>query len=148
MCMQRTHDEMTALSIVNDGFIKVFKNIHSFREEGVLEGWIRRVVYNCLSDYFRRKSNVFKLSPVVEKTESPSTFTQLYYDDILQMVDKLGPVTKEVFMLHAIEGYKHREIAEMINIPENTSKWHLSMARQQLKRMLEENEMIMKRKKQ
>ena len=146
MCMRHTKDEMTALSIVNDGFVKVFKNIDQFQNKGALQGWIKRVVFNCLSDHFRKKSNHFFTLPVKEESKVPDIIGRLYYEEILDMVDQLEPITKDVFLLHAVEGYKHREIADILDIPENTSKWHLARARQMLKKLIGKSNLMRNKK--
>ncbi len=64
--------------------------------------------------------------------------SNIYEEDILKMVDQLPPATKEVFRLFAIEGFSHNEIAELVNISEGTSKWHLSAARKRLKQLIEQ----------
>ncbi len=139
MCMRHTQDEMTALSIVNDGFIKVFKYIHKYKHKGSFEGWIKRIIYNCICDHYRRKSSQFRFIEVRDQVKSPGVLNKMYYEDIINMVDRLDPIVKEVFLLHVIEGYKHREISEILGIPENTSKWHLTIAKQKLKSMIKKN---------
>ncbi len=133
-------DEDRALEILNNGFLKVFMKIHTFRSEGSLEGWIRRIVYHSVSDYYKKESGYLRFI-VLEDADKENTADEalgsLYYDDLLQIINSLPGRSKEVFSLYAIEGYTHREIAERLEISEGTSKWHLSHAREQLKLLLE-----------
>lgn len=139
MCQRYTDDPEIAMEIVNNGFLRVFQKIHLFGFTGSLEGWVRRLVFHSISDYFRRKDKpVFFLD--IEERDAPTrenALNSLYLEDILHLVDTLPGATKEVFWLYAVEGYTHVEIAEKINISVGTSKWHLSMARQKLKQLIQ-----------
>lgn len=139
MCMRYTEDRDVALEIINNGFLKVFQKIDTFTFSGSLEGWIRRVVFHCLSDYFRqnnsRKFDFLELDGRDAPTRS-SALSDLYLEDILNLVDRLPDVSQRVFRLYAIEGYTHAEIGELLNMSEGTSKWYLSIARKELKEMI------------
>lgn len=141
MVMSRVRDNEAGLEILNNGFLKAFKNMSSYSGQGSLEGWLRRLVLNCLSDYFR--SNKTYMSKVVfeevEESAHQNGLTNLYFKDLIHLLDQLPPATKKVFSLYAIEGYKHQEISDMLQISTGTSKWHLANARNKLKSLLEEN---------
>ena len=139
MCLRHTRDENIAIEIVNTGFLRVFKKIHTFAFKGSLEGWVRRLIYHCMADYFRDNARYSHFLVFEEKDEqvperSPDRF---YEEDILKVIRKLPPVSQEVFRLYAIEGYNHAEIAELLGMSEGTSKWHLSTARHKLREQLE-----------
>ncbi len=138
MCMRYTHDQNKSIEIVNNGFLKVFKKIDTYSFKGSLEGWIRRVVYHSLSDYFREETKYVKLMVFEERDMevAEKVTEQIYLEDILGMVSQLPPATQAVFRLYAIEGYTHVEIAEEMKISVGTSKWHLSNAREKLKAIL------------
>ncbi len=138
MCNRYTSDEMVAVSICNDGFLKVFKKIDSFAFKGSLEGWIRRIVFHSLSDHFRRESKYiqFMVFEERENQEGPEILPGLYLEDLLELIKQLPRMTEKVFRLYAIEGYNHREIGERLGMSENTSKWHLSSARKKLQELL------------
>ena len=144
--MRYTHDRNLAMEIVNSGFLKVFKKLETFQFSGSLEGWIRKIVYHSLVDHFKKKSsNIHFLE--IEKGDKPKenyVLEGLYVEDILKLVDRLPDATRRVFILYAIEGYKHREIATELMISIGTSKWHLSEARKKLKNFLLSNEVIVK----
>jgi len=126
------------MQIVNNGFLRAYKKIDSFSFKGSLEGWIRKIVYHSLSDYYKKHSKYLQFLVLEEREEAiPDTaLSNMYAEDILGMVDELPPATKKVFQLYAIEGYAHKEIAVKLGISEGTSKWHLSTARKTLKRLI------------
>jgi RNA polymerase sigma-70 factor (ECF subfamily) len=143
MCMRRTNDREEAMTIVNNGFLRVFKKIHLYSFKGSLEGWIRRLVWHSLADHFRSGSKSVHFLVFEERDEpvESSPAHGLYFEDLLKMVQLLPNATQEVFRLYAIEGYSHREIGERLGISDGTSKWHLATARQKLRKMLKQHEM-------
>ena len=138
MCLRYTRDESTAIEIVNNGFLRVFKKIHTFAFKGSMEGWVRRLVYHSMADYYREHAKYLNFLVFEEHDRAePERGHELFYEeDILKAVRTLPPVSQEVFRLFAIEGYSHAEIAENLSISEGTSKWHLSTARQRLRTLL------------
>lgn len=138
MCLRYTEDRDIAMQIVNNGFLRAFKKIDSYAFKGSLEGWIRKIVYHSLSDYYKKHAKYVQFLVLEEKEKAiPDTaLSNMYAEDILGMVNELPPSTKQVFQLYAIEGYAHKEIAEKLGISEGTSKWHLSAARKTLKRLI------------
>ncbi len=138
MCLRYTRDEDTAIEIVNNGFLRVFKKLDTFAFKGSLEGWVRRLVYHSMADYFRGNARYLHFLVLEERDDAvPERGHERFYEeDILNEVKKLPPVSQEVFRLYAIEGFSHAEIAENLNISEGTSKWHLSTARQKLRDQL------------
>ena len=140
MTRRYTRDEDTTIEIVNNGFLRVFKKIHTFAFKGSLEGWVRRLVYHSMADYFRDNARYLHFLVLEEHDSSvPERGHETFYEeDILRAVRALPPVSQEVFRLYAIEGYSHAEIAANLDISEGTSKWHLSTARQKLREMLAE----------
>ena len=138
MINRYTQDQEVAMDILNTGFLRVFKKLDTFAFTGSLEGWIRRLIFHSLSDYFKKNSKqVYFLE--LEDRDAPlkeEALNQLYFEDILKLVDMLPKATREVFYLYAIEGYTHVEISKKINISVGTSKWHLSNARKKLKQLI------------
>ncbi len=141
MCMRYTNDKDKAMEIVNIGFLKVFQKLHTFQFKGSLEGWIRRLVFHCLSDHYRKNSKYLQFMVFEDRDQSSieKAHSNLYAEDILKMVDTLPPATQEVFRLYAIEGFTHVEISKNIGISVGTSKWHLSNARKILKKLIDQN---------
>jgi RNA polymerase sigma factor (sigma-70 family) len=148
MCMRYTKDEDRALEIVNNGFLRVYKKIGLFSFKGSLEGWVRRLVYHSMADYFRDNARYLHFLVLEERDEviAERSTDAIYEEDILNIVRNLPPTSQEVFRLYAIEGYAHAEIAELLHISEGTSKWHLSTARQKLREQLEAAGVVVQKK--
>jgi RNA polymerase sigma-70 factor (ECF subfamily) len=137
--MKYTRDEDKALLILNDGFLKVFQKIQTFRSEGSLEGWIRRLMYHTMADYFKKEKSYVRFIQfeLPEDRQTPATQSDaLELQDLIRLLDYLPNRSAEVFRLFAIEGYTHEEIGEMMTISAGTSKWHLSHARERLRILL------------
>ena len=136
MCMRYAKDQDTAMEIVNTGFLRVFQKLDTFAFKGSLEGWIRRLVFHSLSDYYKKKENNSSIHFLdIEDRDAPvraNAISNLHFEDIIKLVDMLPDATREVFYLYAIEGYSHKEIGERLDMSEGTSKWHLSVARKKL----------------
>ena len=135
MCQRHANQEEETLEILNTGFLRVFTKLHTFAFKGSLEGWIRRIIFHSLADYYRKNDKQLHFLPM-EDWDAPTASTpleNLYFEDVISLVDKLPKATREVFWLYAIEGYSHNEIGEQLGISSGTSKWHLSNARQKLK---------------
>lgn len=144
MCLRYTSDREEAMTIVNNGFLRVFKKIDLFSGTGSLEGWIRRICWHCLSDYFRKHAKYLHFL-VLEERDKPlheTALSNLYLDDLMKLVEKLPPATKQVFHLYAIEGFTHVEIGRKIGISEGTSKWHLATARKKLKTLIAKEQLM------
>ncbi len=146
VCLRYAKDEEEAKDILQEGFIKVFNHIDSFKGDGSLEGWVRRIVVNTAITHFHKQKKMFFDSidgntPDIQDTQeddqlSEESLLQLSYDDILVFVRQLSPAYQAVFNLYVIENYTHREIAEMLQISEGTSKSNLAKARLKLQKLL------------
>jgi RNA polymerase sigma factor (sigma-70 family) len=132
VCLRYAGNAEEAEDILQEGFIKVFKKIGSFRSEGSFEGWVRRIFVNTAIEHFRRKTY---LQPVTEREEETiegnylSVLDSLAEKDIIQLVQKLSPGYRTVFNMYVVEGYTHRQIADALGISEGTSKSQLSRAK-------------------
>lgn len=140
VCRQYIPELQRAEEAMCNGFLKVFKNLKSYRGEGSFEGWVRRImVRECIS-YLRSDVKMY-FKDLTEITAVSGYYTMegsLEAQDIQHMIDELPPGYRSVFVLYAIEGYKHQEIAEMLNISESTSKTQLFKARKKLQENLME----------
>jgi RNA polymerase sigma factor (sigma-70 family) len=150
VCLRYAGNAEEAEDIVQEGFIKVFKKMDSFRSEGSFEGWIRRIFVNTAIEHFRRKNY---LQPVTEKEESTvegkylSVLDSLAEKDIIALIQQLSPGYRAVFNMYVIEGYTHREIADILGISEGTSKSQLSRAKSVLQEKVKTNIENLKRNK-
>ncbi|TVR81740.1 MAG: RNA polymerase sigma factor [Saprospirales bacterium] len=137
----RIHDPEEAMMVVNNAFLRAFKKIDLYHAYGSLGAWLRRLLFNAIADYYRSRSNGKKSSEVVEHVNqrlilNPQALSDLYYKDLIDMVRQLPDITRDVFTLFAIEGFSHSDIAELLDIPEGSSKWQLHQARKILKAKL------------
>lgn len=139
MCMRYTRDQEVALEIINTGFLRVFQKIDTFAFKGSFEGWIRRLIFHSLADYFKKESRTIKFLDINDKDGpvNDSILNKLYYEDLVALLDNLSGSTREVFWLFAVEGFTHVEIGKKLNISPGTSKWYLSEARKKLKSLVE-----------
>lgn len=139
VCLRYSENVEDANDILQEGFIKVYKNIGKFRSEGSFEGWIRRIFINTSIEHFRKKIKHNIISEVQENTveaDSVNVLDSLSTKDILKAINQLSPGYKAVFNMHVIEGYSHKEIADILGITEGTSKSQLARAKGILKKIL------------
>jgi len=141
VAMRYISDKERAEDVLQDAFIKVFKNIHNFKLDGSLEGWVRRIVVNTALDQLRKnkkhQTDVELDNVSFELKQSNHIEPQLQADYLMTLVESLPDGYRTVFNLFAIEGYSHKEIADMLEITESTSKSQYSRARSVLREMLE-----------
>jgi RNA polymerase sigma-70 factor (ECF subfamily) len=141
ICMRYGRHRMEAEDLLQDAFIKVFDNLSKFKYKGSLEGWIRRIVINTALKAYGKKSfqneqigiEVHHDSPV-----DPSVLSSLNEAALLQLVSRLPDGYRIVFNLYAIEGYSHKEIADLLGIQESTSRSQLVKARKMLQTQIEQ----------
>jgi RNA polymerase sigma-70 factor (ECF subfamily) len=132
VCLRYAGSSEEAEDILQEGFIKVFKKLNTFRSEGSFEGWVRRIFVNTAIEHFRRKRY---LQPVTEKEENTmegnylSVLDNLAERDIMELIQQLSPGYRTVFNMYVVEGYSHKEIGDMLGISEGTSKSQLSRAK-------------------
>jgi RNA polymerase sigma factor (sigma-70 family) len=132
VCLRYAANAEEAEDLLQEGFIKVFRKLASFRSEGSFEGWVRRIFVNTAIEQFRRKTY---LQPITEREEETvegkylSVLDDLAERDIIGLVQQLSPGYRTVFNMYVIEGYTHKEIADALGISEGTSKSQLSRAK-------------------
>jgi RNA polymerase sigma factor (sigma-70 family) len=140
ICLRYADDYHQAEDLLQEGFIKVFRHIGSFRGEGSLDGWLRRIFVNTAIEHHRRKHNLY---PLVDaqglelEWQAEDALGQLAASDLMALVNSLSPGYRTVFNLYAVEGYNHKDIAEMLGISEGTSKSQLARARVLLQKKVE-----------
>ena len=141
VCLRYSSNPDQAKDLLQEGFIKVFQNLESFKGEGSFEGWIRRIVVNnCLESFRRPENKIFHedVADVESELSYQPAMPKLDMQYVLKKIQGLAPGYRAVFNLFVIEGYQHIEIAEMLGISESTSKSQLSRARKLLQVMLAE----------
>jgi len=139
LCSRYCNNREDALELLNSGFLKVYLNIKSFKSEGSLEGWIRKIILNHILETHRNNIKYRDMITYPDHEQDGETgddvISELNASDIIKMIGLLPPSSRLVFNLFAIDGYSHQEIAEKLKISTGTSKWHVSFAREKLKNM-------------
>lgn len=127
-----------------EAFYTIFNKINKFLGDGSFEGWMKKIVVNtCLMELRKKKVQYAELDSAVQKeSPNPAPDQTLFEKDILKLLDKLPDGYRTIFNLYAIEGYKHREIAKMLDISINTSKSQLIQARKRLAEFIEDQQQL------
>jgi RNA polymerase sigma-70 factor (ECF subfamily) len=128
VCMRYSKSSEEAEDILQDGFVQVYKSLHSFRFAGSFEGWIRKImVYAAIANY-RARSNMLAITQNVENfsnievIDNEDIISMLGKKELMRIVQSLPPMYRMVFNLYVFEGLKHREIAKELGVSEGTSK--------------------------
>lgn len=137
VCRQYVKDHHDAEDVMLRGFMKVFQNIQTFNKEGSFEGWIRKIMIRESLTYLRTAKELQFLDDFSNISNEDLTVSQDFSNDYQKLIDTLPKGCKYVFILNVIEGYKHQEIAEMLNISVGTSKSQLAYAKNILKQQIE-----------
>jgi len=152
VCMRYLKDRAAAEDIMQDAFVTVFTKIDQYTGVGAFEGWVRKIMVNSALIYLRKNKNFDIDFEKVNETEflDDNEVSEIDYKDpkslienaefskseIMEAVAKLPRGFGEIFNLYAVEGFKHHEIAQMLNISEGTSKSQLMRARVKLQNIL------------
>ena len=138
VCRYYVKDVQKAEEVMLNGFFKAFTNLNSFKNEGSFEGWLRKIMVRESISFLRQQKQIeFSIEDIENSNDySNAMETDLEVNDIQQIIDELPEGYEMVFIMYAIEGYKHHEIAELLNISEGTSKSQLFKARQLLQEKL------------
>ena len=131
VCLRYVNDMETARDLLQDGFVRVFTNIHSYTGSGSFEGWLRKIFVNGALEYLR-KSDVLRESTDLENS------AELVQPDSSAIENLSAAGFRTVFNMFAIEGYSHKEISEILGITESTSRSQFTRARQLLQKRIKE----------
>lgn len=144
ICVRYARDKDTASEMLNMGYLKILNNLQSYKPEIPFKAWIRRIMVNTLIDEYRKNKREREKVTYVEEYYDTSNFSEanealskINCAQIMELIAKLPEATRKVFNLFVIDGYSHKEIGDMLDISEGTSKWHLNAARQKLKEYIE-----------
>jgi RNA polymerase sigma factor (sigma-70 family) len=129
------NDDATAQEVLNDSFFKILTKLDQYTFQGAFEGWIRRIVVNTLTDHVRQKmkNEPHKEVQPEDAFVNSNSVETLSHKELLKLVQELPDAQRTVFNLYVFENYLHKEIAALLNINENNSRWHLNDARRRLK---------------
>ena len=139
VCLRYSSNQDDAMDILHEGFIKILNNIHKYQPGTSLVAWMRRIIVNTAIDYYRMQSRrrtedletAFTL-----QTSDPDALSQLTVQEIIKCIQQLSPAYRSVFNLYVVEGFSHKEIADMLEITESTSRSNLVKARSKLRDLL------------
>lgn len=142
VCLRYIGDEVSAQDVLQEAFIKVFAALPTFAGSGSLEGWIRRIVVNTTLETLR-KSDVMRDTAGIEDAEmavstEAGVMERLSAEDLMGMIAALPAGFRTVFNMYAIEGYSHKEIADILGISEGTSRSQYNRARNLIQRKIQE----------
>lgn len=140
VCRYYIKDLQHAEDVMLNGFFKAFTNLNQFQDKGSFEGWLRKIMVRESISFLRTQKN---LEFSIEETSFVAQYQNDIYEkinvaEIQELIDALPEGYRLVFVMYAIEGYKHHEIASMLEISEGTSKSQLSKARKLLQKKLKE----------
>lgn len=141
--LRYTESRGEAAEILNDAFMKVFKNIKQYDTNRPFKPWLRQIILNTAINHYH-KTKEYRQVDEIDFTENSlpkdeEIISGISYDEIIEMVQELSPAYRTVFNLYVIEGFKHREIADMLDIAVGTSKSNLAKAKRNLQSILEKN---------
>ena len=140
VCVRYRRDDQEAAAAVNSGFLKIIQHLDRYDPEVPFVAWIRRIMINTLIDEFRREKKWRAQTTFPEDIERAANGAvdwneaeqRLNVQHLESLLRRLPPMSQKVFNLFAVDGFSHREIADLLGISEGTSKWHVSQARRQL----------------
>lgn len=149
ICLRYTRNKDTASASLNMGFMKILSNLDKYNLAIPFKVWIRTIMVNTLIDEYRKNKREREKVTYVEEyydnagfSEANDAISKMDCKQIYLLIDKLPEATKQVFNLFVIDGYAHKEIADMLGISEGTSKWHVNAARQKLKEQIDRKVLI------
>jgi RNA polymerase sigma factor (sigma-70 family) len=137
ICYRYTKDNDEASDVMQEGFVRMFRNLHQWKEEGELGAWVRRIMVNAALNWLRSKKRIHWLNEdhIDENYDSDSVVTpvsRIEAQELAELIQQLPGGYQAVFNLHAIEGYSHGEISKMLNISEGTCRSQYLRARKYL----------------
>jgi len=138
MAMRYMKNIESAEDVMVMGFFKIFDNINKFKGTGSFEGWMKRILVNEALMQIRKHNNLYMTLELseVDKAYEASVVDDMAYADLLALMDELPPGYRTIFNMYVIEGYKHREIAELLGISINTSKSQLILAKKRMRELI------------
>ena len=142
IAMRFSSNRDEANDILNRGFLKVFTKLDKYEPTGSFSGWLSKIIWRTAIDYIRSEAKYKKVDSIEKVYDlgiESSVIDDLIAEDLFKIIQQLPPATRAVFSLYVIDGYKHHEIATLLDISEGTSKWHLSDAKKRLRQQLTVN---------
>lgn len=143
LCMRYAKDRAEADDMLQEGFIKIFTKMEQFSQEHSFEGWIKRIVINTAITHYNQNLKHYYQEDIDEINETEIKKDEIYeaeysQEELLHIIHGLADGYRMVFNLYAIEGYKHKEISEILGIDVATSKSQFHRAKKIIQERLEE----------
>lgn len=145
ICIRYARDSNEALDILQEGFIRIFKGLHTFKGQSPLANWMDRVMANAAIRYISKgKKITFEEINTLDRLDKNYDLQQHSFaeDDIISLINQLPFGYKTVFNMFAIEGFSHKEIASHLGITEGGSRSQYARAKKAIQHLLRENKMI------
>lgn len=139
ICLRYSRTKEEAVEILNDGFLKIFTRLDHYSKGLSFKGWLRKVMINSAIDYFRRNEkhyHAMDISYAQYESTTELVLDQMSEQEIINAIQRLAPSYRIVFNLYVVEGFKHEEIASMLNISVGTSKSNLAIARSKMRKIV------------
>ena len=140
ICMRYKNNYDDAGAALNTIFLKVLKGLAAYNDDMAMLPWVKTIAVRHLIDEYRseKRHEAIALNDVAQQPVNGYSLShdKLNVDDILLMLGRLPETSKNVFNLYVMDGFKHREIGDMLGMSEGNSKWHLNQARTQLREMI------------
>ena len=141
VCLRYAKGRAEAEDILQEGFIKVFTDLHQFKSTGALGGWMRKVIVNVALMHIRKKRVLFSSVEIDDLSNEFITeedvFAEMNAKALTKIIQQLPDGYRAVFNMYVIEGFSHKEIAEQLNVSVGTSKSQLSKGKAMLRMMIE-----------
>ena len=142
ICLRYSSAEEDAEDLLNEGFLKVFQNLPKYDPQQPFKPWLRTVVVNTAISHYRKHAkkqrNTVALEDAPVARFDDNILENITADEILELVQKLRPDYRNVFMMYAVDGYSHREISELLDINEATVRSHYARARARLQHLIKQ----------
>lgn len=147
LCLRYSKDSTEAKEILHEGFFKIFADLKNFKAPESFEGWIKKIMVNTAIDYLHKnKQNLIvstfnankSVANTLEELSDDQLILNINKEEILKAVQELTPAYRKVFNLYVIEGHSHKQIAEMLDISEDTSESNLEKAKFNLRKNIQQ----------
>jgi RNA polymerase sigma-70 factor (ECF subfamily) len=149
VCMRYASNREEAEDVLQEGFVTVFEKLSTFKMQGSLEGWVRRIMVNKSIENYRKVTRIYPVLDIEDVEDkfvsSEDVLSNIAAKDLLNMIHELPPMYKMVFNLYVFEGMSHKDISAQLGIAEGTSKSNLSDARNLLKKKITHSMMVAKK---
>lgn len=140
VCLRYCKDKETAKDLLHDGFLKIYTHLDSFEGKGSFEGWMRRIMVNTALEYLRKRSDEGYNMDIEEAftltSDDYGVLEKMQADELIKTIQRLPDTYRTTFNLFVVEGYSHKEISEVMNITESSSRVYLTRAKQMIQQMI------------